>query len=118
MDGTVDFPESGQREIARPASQAALVNGVEMAEMNDRGSGQTGFLWSNLDSHRKSSHSKITCDNRHNSQLARSVPHIILNNQRWMRSSHLTSPGHREIDEIDLASPWIHLTAPLLDLAW
>jgi hypothetical protein len=36
LGGSVHFPQSSWRETADPASQAALVDGVEMAKMNHR----------------------------------------------------------------------------------
>jgi hypothetical protein len=113
LDSPIHFPHSKLRETAHPASKAALINGVEMAEMDNRWSRQAGFLWGNLNSHRKSSYSKVARNSRHNSQPARSVPHIILDNQRRMGSSHFTSPSHREINEINFPPPWqFHLAVP------
>lgn len=113
LNSTLHFLESKLKETAHPTPEAAFVNGIEMAEMDNRWPRQAGFLWRYLDSHRKPSHSEVTRDRRHNGQPASSVSHIILDNQRWMRSSHLPSPTHRKINEIDFASPWeVHLTAP------
>ena len=113
LDSTVHLPESKRRKTAHSTSQTAFVNRIEMAKMDDRWPRQAGFLWRNLDSHRKPSHPEVTRDSRHNGQPARAVSHIILDNQRWMRASHLTSASHREINEMDFASSWeVHLTAP------
>lgn len=104
LDGSVHLLKSSLRETAHPASKTALVNGIEMAKMDNRSPRQSGFLWSNLDSHWKSSHSEITRDSRHNRQPTRLVPHIILDNECRMRPGHLTSSSRREIDETNFAS--------------
>jgi hypothetical protein len=97
LDSTVHFPELLLKETAHPTSKAAFVNGIEMAEMDNRWPRQARFLWRNLNSHRKPSHSEVTRDSCDKGQLARSVSHIILDNQRRMWSSHLTNASHREI---------------------
>jgi len=113
LDCTVHFSESKLRKTAHAASEAVLIKGIDMAEMDNRGARQAGFLWRHLDCHRKSSHLEVTRDSRHDGQLACSVSNVILDNQCWMRTSHLTGASDREINEIDFASSWgVHLTPP------
>src|SRR3970282_490731 len=101
--------------MARPLSEPSFRHRVEMPQVDDRRPRQPRFSWCNANSHRELGDAGIAGDSRHNSQLAATVAHIVLNDEAWVAAGHLACTCRRKIDKVNLTPlRKLHLSPPSL----